>query len=679
MRIAFSTTCILILSLTLNIKGQTESTSQTVSTDLGANVSSQITRERREQAYAKLLEGQRYYWQMIRQRSRLNFTNYAKLAKQAFQRAIELDPTLSEAYTALAELAIYSQPVNLEEALAMANTAVKVNPNNFGAHRILAGIYSLKSGINGNKYNSEFAQKAIQEWKEVTRLDPRNAEGWAFLSEFYEKEGRQEEKIEALRKWLSSATPVDTRFYRMVFGGWADISPETAAVRLGRALIKSNRIQEAIEILSPIAADQPENGDLLDALRDAVMMAEPDVAAKAISALEQAAMANPYNYPVVEAFIGVQLFVGRPLDAVNRLKTIIANLQASEKDKKQLTPYYLKLGESYLEAENLNEAIEAYEEALKINNLYNSQATTENDVYLAERIFSYIISAYKVFGRYTEAKVAIERARLVLGASNPFPDKQMISILVETGKKQEALQTIKSLRNRFPNDENLVLQEAQILARNQRLEEGINLIKSLMKQKGKPMVPEDFRYLINVAELYTQADQPRSAIMAVTEFQKIAQTPEQKLIAKILLSNAYYQAGNFAEAEKILSDVLQQSPDNPLVLNNLGYFLVEQNKQVDKAVEMIKKAVRSDPTNPSYLDSLGWAYFKLGNYNEAEKYIRRAIRRGADSTEIYDHMGDILNKQGKYDAARSFWQKALNLAMNERQAEQIREKLRRIR
>lgn len=679
MRIAFSTICILIMSLALNIKGQTESTSQTVSTDLSANVSSQITRERREQAYAKLMEGQRYYWQMIRQRSRLNFTNYAKLAKQAFQKAIELDPTLSEAYTALAELAIYSQPVNVEEALAMASTAVKVNPNNFGAHRILAGIYSLKSGINGNKYNPEFAQKAIQEWKEVTRLDPRNAEGWAFLSEFYEKEGRQEEKIEALRKWLSSATPVDTRFYRMVFGSWADISPETAAVRLGRALIKNSRVEEAIEILSPIAADQPENGDVLDALRDAVMMAEPNVAAKAINALEQAAMANPSNYPVVEALIGVQLFVGRPLDAVNRLKTIIAKLEASEKDKKQLTPYYLKLGESHLEAENLNEAIEAYEEALKINNLYNSQATTENDVYLAERIFSYIISAYKVFGRYTEAKVAIERARLVLGLSNSFPDKQMISILVETGKKQEALQVVKSLRSRFPNDENLLLLEAQILARNQRLEEGINLIKSLMKQKGKPVLPEDFRYLISVAELYTQADQARSAITAVTEFQKIAQTPEQKLIVKILLSNAYYQAGNFAEAEKILSDVLQQSPDNPLVLNNLGYFLVEQNKQLDKAVEMIKKAVRSDPTNPSYLDSLGWAYFKLGNYNEAEKYIRRAIRRGADSTEIYDHMGDILNKQGKYDAARSFWQKALNLAMSERQAEQIREKLRRIR
>ena len=667
------------MSLALNIKGQTESTSQTVSTDLSANISSQITRERREQAYAKLLEGQRYYWQMIRQRSRLNFANYAKLAKQAFQKAIELDPTLSEAYTALAELAIYSQPVSLEEALAMASTAVRVNPNNFGAHRILAGIYSLKSGINGNKYNSEFAQKAIQEWKEVTRLDPRNAEGWAFLSEFYEKEGRQEEKIEALRKWLSSATPVDIRFYRMVFGSWADISPETAAVRLGRALVKSGRVEEAIEILSPIAADQPENGDVLDALRDAIMMAEPTVAAKAINALEQAAMANPSNYPVVEALIGVQLFVGRASDAVNRLRTIIAKLEASEKDKKQLTPYYLKLGESHLEAENLNEAIEAYEEALKINNLYNSQATTENDVYLAERIFSYIISAYKVFGRYTEAKVVIERARLVLGSSNSFPDKQIISILVETGKKQEALQVVKSLRSRFPNDESLVLQEAQILARNQRLEEGINLIKSLMKQKGKPMVPEDFRYIISAAELYTQADQPSSAIMMVTEFQKIAQTPEQKLIAKILLSNAYYQAGNFAEAEKILSDVLQQSPDNPLVLNNLGYFLVEQNKQLDKAFEMIKKAVRSDPTNPSYLDSLGWAYFKLGNYNEAEKYIRRAIRRGADSTEIYDHMGDILNKQGKYDAARSFWQKALNLAMSERQAEQIREKLRRVR
>ncbi len=210
--------------------------------------SNQVNRERREQAYAKLLEGQRYFWQMTRQRARSNSVNYAKLAKQAFQKAIELDPNLAEAYTALAELAIYGQPMNTDEAIAMATIAVKANPDNFGGHRILAGIYTLKSGLNSSKYNREFAQKAITEWQEVVRLDPRNAEAWAFLSEFYEKEGKEKEKIEALRKWLSSAAPVDSRFYRMVFGNWADLSPENAAVRLGRALLKNNQIAEAIEI-----------------------------------------------------------------------------------------------------------------------------------------------------------------------------------------------------------------------------------------------------------------------------------------------------------------------------------------------------------------------------------------------------------------------------------------------
>ncbi len=179
-----------------------------------------------------------------------------------------------------------------------------------------------------------------------------------------------------------------------------------------------------------------------------------------------------------------------------------------------------------------------------------------------------------------------------------------------------------------------------------------------------------------IAELYYQSDFPKSALPIAAELQRIAQSPEQKLVAKLILSNAQYHSGDLAGAETTLNEVLQQTPDNPIALNNLGYFMVEQNKQLDKALEMIKKALRSDPTNPSYLDSLGWAYFKLGNYVEAEKYIRKAIRRGTDSAEIYEHLGDVMQKQGKIENAKLSWQKALSLAMNEKQASRLREKIR---
>src|SRR5215207_8834022 len=99
----------------------------------GLRADSVTPRVQKEKAYAKMLEGQRYVWGGDRMRSAAGRQNSVKLAKQAFQESLELDPLLSEGYTALAELAINGQPQDAEEAIRLALLAVKVNPNNFGA------------------------------------------------------------------------------------------------------------------------------------------------------------------------------------------------------------------------------------------------------------------------------------------------------------------------------------------------------------------------------------------------------------------------------------------------------------------------------------------------------------------------------------------------------------------
>ena len=103
-------------------------------------------------------------------RSAAGRQNNVKLAKQAFQESVELDPLLSEGYTALAELAINGQPQDGEEAIRLALLAVKVNPNNFGARRILARLYSFQSRLSGGTFSPEQGNKAIAEWKQVVKL-----------------------------------------------------------------------------------------------------------------------------------------------------------------------------------------------------------------------------------------------------------------------------------------------------------------------------------------------------------------------------------------------------------------------------------------------------------------------------------------------------------------------------
>ncbi|HEY0051152.1 MAG TPA: hypothetical protein VGB68_17795, partial [Pyrinomonadaceae bacterium] len=335
------TTLVIILAAALGLSNATGANAQTeqlppppkpkptaeptprLSTVLAQNLeqmkSVDIPRERREQAYAKLLEGQRYLWMMSRQRSQSAMIAGGNLARQSLQKAVELDPTLAEGYTALSELILTTPPNDIEEAILLASLAAKVNANSYGARRILARLYTIKSRLNGGVLDVNWAQRAIEEWKEIARLDPRSAEAWAFLSEFYNRTDKNSERIDALEKWRSSATPLETRFYRTVMGTQEDLSPESASLKLGSALIKAERSREAVEILSRAVAENPENSEAIDLLREAVENADGASTAKAIEALQQAVYANPANLVLVELLAGVQSRLGKTGDAVRTL------------------------------------------------------------------------------------------------------------------------------------------------------------------------------------------------------------------------------------------------------------------------------------------------------------------------------------------------------------------------
>src|SRR5690606_25845163 len=137
-------------------------------------------------------------------------------ARLAFQDAIAANPRLAEAYTALAELAITLPPSDVDEAIDLAKLALKIKRDNFGARRILARLYTYKSGLGTRSLDSWHSTKAVDEWKFVASLDPRYAEAWAFLAEFYERQDKTSEHIEALEKWRSSATAIDSQFYRQM-------------------------------------------------------------------------------------------------------------------------------------------------------------------------------------------------------------------------------------------------------------------------------------------------------------------------------------------------------------------------------------------------------------------------------------------------------------------------------
>lgn len=378
----------------------------------GASANS-VSEAKREQAYAKLLEAQRYIWRSNPVRSRSGGQGAVRQAKVALQSVLELDPKLAEAYTALAELALSSPPTDVDEAVALANLAIKVDPNNFGGHRILARLFTYKSNLNNGPSDRTFATKAVNEWKEVARLDPRNAEAWAFLSEFYGQSGMANEQIDALKKWVAAAVPIETQFYRRVMGGQSDLSPENASLKLGNALVKGGRNSEAIEVLSLLVSDEPDNSEAINLLKQSLATADAKNSAMAVESLQQAVFANPENAALIGLLAQVQAKSGRVDEGAKVLRDAVERTKAS--DVMSASGFQVELGDLLADAGRLEEAVTAYESALKIRDLDRPRTVLDTDRVFALQVFEKLINTYKKANRPAEARAAVQRARQLLG------------------------------------------------------------------------------------------------------------------------------------------------------------------------------------------------------------------------------------------------------------------------
>lgn len=115
------------------------------------------------------------------------------------------------------------------------------------------------------------------------------------------------------------------------------------------------------------------------------------------------------------------------------------------------------------------------------------------------------------------------------------------------------------------------------------------------------------------------------------------------------------------ESDSAYERALQLDPENSLINNNYSYALAVRGEQLDRALEMVKKAVAADSLNSSYLDTMGWVYFKIGEYEHAKKYLEKAIQVGGENAVMLDHLGDVEFKLGNSLKAVELWKKALDL------------------
>ena len=124
---------------------------------------------------------------------------------------------------------------------------------------------------------------------------------------------------------------------------------------------------------------------------------------------------------------------------------------------------------------------------------------------------------------------------------------------------------------------------------------------------------------------------------------------------------AYERAKEWPKAEADFLKALELNPDQPAVLNYLGYSWIDQDMHLKKALEMIEKAVEAQPQDGYIVDSLGWAFYKLGRIDEAVQTLEQAVLLRPNDAEINDHLGDAYWKAGRKLEARFQWNVAASV------------------
>ena len=124
-----------------------------------------------------------------------------------------------------------------------------------------------------------------------------------------------------------------------------------------------------------------------------------------------------------------------------------------------------------------------------------------------------------------------------------------------------------------------------------------------------------------------------------------------------------------------LQAALKLNPDEPELLNFQGYFWIERGEHLQEALAMVERAVDAEPQSGEIIDSLGWAYYRLGDYKDAVEQLEAAVTLDPGIPEVNDHLGDAYWRVGRKTEAAFQWRRVLSLEPDDKLKASVEAKL----
>ncbi len=254
--------------------------------------------------------------------------------------------------------------------------------------------------------------------------------------------------------------------------------------------------------------------------------------------------------------------------------------------------------------------------------------------------------------------------------NSPYALAALANVFETTKRYQDAIDIYDRIPKGTPLQSSIDIRKAINLNMLDKVDEAKTLLEQLTRRDADDLRPLDAlgtimrgrKRFVEAADYYTRA------IALIPK-------PEKRHWSYwYARGTSYERLKKWPLAEADLQKALQLQPDQPLILNYLGYSWVDQNRNLKQGMAMIEKAVALKPDDGYIVDSLGWAHFKLGNYKEAVRYLERAVELKPEDPVLNDHLGDALWRVGRTREAHFQWEQALTLSPEPEDIDKIRRK-----
>jgi len=579
----------------------------------------------------------------------------------AYKRARELDPGAAEIPAELASL--YLRLNNAQEAMSMAEQALKIAPANREANRVLGMVYAALS---------EAAQDNAPRGRGASRADDNAAKAVGHLELAIDRAGGEADpnvratlaRLYVRNGAYEKAIPILTDLVNRE-PNWQD-----GPTMLAEAYAGAGRVKDAIVWLEQRTTDDPR---LLPALAD--FYERERRWSDAASAYSRALQRAPRSTDLKTRYAAALLNAGGR-DNLGKAREALTELTSSNSPNARalylLSQAYRRLGDFKQAEASARRVIAqnnkspwgyyALAETLEVRHQYQAVVDELAPVVASFRgksdasfdvgiLLPHLGFAYQELGQHDKAIAAFEDARK-LAPNDPATAGYLIEANIAAKKYGAAVDAAKAALAQNPNDLRLTRLQAQALRHNGKADQGIALLEEAVRRHAD----EPLAY-VSLAQAYSEADRGAQAVKVLQDAQ--AKFPTDDTIA-FELGTVFDKQKKFADAESAFRQVLARDPENATALNYLGYMLAERGERLDESVTYLKKALQIEPENGSFLDSLGWAYFRSDKLDLAEDNLRRAADQLRTNSVIQDHYGDVLFKLGRYDEAIAAFTRALN-------------------